>query len=89
MTLDEGPYTRVDYDDLADFKRHNADCCRVLRQVQGLEEVPASFFDRIMGTASSFVEIRFVVRYRDASGRQFERKRSVSYPITNCGVVWN
>lgn len=89
VTLNDGPYTPIGYDDVADFKRHNVNCCRVLWQVEEVESPPASSFDRIMGVVSSFVEIAYVVRYRDASGRYVEKKRMASYPVTNCGVVWH
>jgi hypothetical protein len=82
-------YAPVAYKSVEDFRKINKNCCRVLWQVVGVEDVPASLFDRIMGTKSSFVEIEYLLRYRDSVGVFYELNRRTVYPITNCGKVWN
>jgi len=82
-------YIPIPYSSEKQFKEVNVDCCHVLHQPRDSDGIPAGFFDRLMGMKSSFIEIKYLVRYFDENGKIQKNKRTVTYAITNCGVVWN
>lgn len=79
----------INYGSIAEFTKLNNDCCQILSRPIDIEASPASFFERITGSVSSFVQVRYLLRYFDKAGQMQQRQMEVTYAVNNCGVVWN
>ena len=82
-------YKPITYLGIDHFKKTNPDCCQVLRQPKTFDIGPASLIDRVLGGKSSFVEIRYLLKYFDAAGNIKQSEDNVTVAITNCGYVWS
>lgn len=77
------------YKGVPDFLKINEDCCRVVFRPTDVEAAPATIFEKMTGSVSSFVEIKYFLRYTDDLNKIHAKKSEVTYAINNCGVVWN
>ncbi|MEJ8840461.1 hypothetical protein [Ramlibacter sp. AN1133] len=75
----------VPYRDVDEFRAVNPGCCSFTPTPE-FDEFPAtSFLDKATGRAAGFVNIRFLVRFRDSSGQLVSRLSAYSFGYTNCG----
>lgn len=77
------------YRNVSDFKRLNPSCCQVTQQPDGFEFPRATILDRASGSKSSFVSIKFLLRFKGEDGHLISRQLRFTVAIKNCGLVWN
>jgi hypothetical protein len=76
----------IRYKDANEFFEENPDCCK-FSMVIG-EGYTASIIDRIFGYISTFVTIRYKVRYFDDDNIERYNDGGQAVAIKNCGQAW-
>jgi len=80
--------TPIPYINAAQFRELNPDCCSVTPTPAELEHPPSAWLDRVFGATSSFVNIRYRLRYHDQEGVAKDEVKHTTSAISNCGHVW-
>jgi hypothetical protein len=75
----------IPYRDMEEFFVVNPDCCSVTREGLYDEVGRPSLWDKITGFSAGYVNIKFLVRYHDATGNLQSQFSATSYNFTNCG----
>jgi hypothetical protein len=85
------PKAPIPYRDLKEFREVNPNCCRVVMQANhsGGEVGDVAFWQRLFGLTSCFVEVKYLVRYRDATGMVHFYTTETFPAISNCGYLWS
>jgi len=79
----------IPYKDLDDFHDYNKDCCEVLPQSKDIDSPPVNIIDRLSGSLSSFVKVKYKIRYFDEFRNKQKVASEVTYRISNCGYIHN
>lgn len=80
------PENPVMYKDINDFMAINPGCCRLSMRTG--EGSPLSLLDRITGYASTFVIVKYDVRYKE-NGIEKSQMDSTAVAVRNCGNAWS
>lgn len=79
------PAEPINYADLEEFLRLNKDCCALTKEVrEGQSVTPIS---RLTGRISTFVTVKYLVRYRDHQGNIVSEPSETFRAISNCGLA--
>jgi hypothetical protein len=80
------PENPIMYKDIKDFIDFNPSCC-TLSMRTGEGSAP-SFLDRITGYVSTYVIVRYKVRYLENSNEKYQIDRT-AVAVRNCGASWS
>lgn len=83
----EIPSHPVYYSGATGFLSLNKDCCRVTRT--GREGYATRLEHRLIGSANTFVEVKYEVKYVDANNTVQSVERIDYVAISNCGHPWS
>ncbi|MGN5220455.1 hypothetical protein [Aeromonas veronii] len=81
------PSNPIYYGNAAEFAYLNKDCCRVTRTAR--KGYAVRLEHRLLGSASTFVEVRYEVKYVDKSNIVRSVKKVNYVAISNCGNPWS
>lgn len=81
------PQNVIPYQSIEEFKAVNKDCCNIT--MVATEGYTPPFTYRLAGSISRLVHIKYLVRYRDDSGRAVARALETYPAVSNCGRVWS
>ncbi|ATA25954.1 hypothetical protein BIY26_11220 [Brenneria goodwinii] len=76
------------YKDIAHFRQANPDCCRITN-VQERLGYQITLGDRLWGSISSFVEVKYQTFYLDANNQRASKTVTEFVAISNCGHPWS
>jgi len=83
------PKNAIAYKNKSEFFKINDKCCEIVNFGKGdfgLEGSPIPFFSKLSGGISTFVRVRYLVRFKYSnSNKIFESY----YAVSNCGRVWS
>jgi hypothetical protein len=79
------PSDPIAYRDLEEFFLVNPDCCKVNPTEKYIEGGGLTLIERLTGTATSVIEVAYLVRYRDSNGVVQSVKTKTQLHITSCG----
>ena len=82
------PANPIYYKDTDAFLDENPDCCKVTRKMER-SGYTIRFEHRLLGSANTFVEVRYKVKYIDASGVERSVVTEKYIAISNCGYPWS
>jgi len=77
----------IRYNDIADFRARNPDCCRFIRHRSDFEPRKPTFRDQLFGRAAHSVLVNFKINYTDADGIQRETIGPGLIVVGSCGRV--
>jgi len=80
------PKNTIKYKDVDEFQEINPNCCKLSMVIA--EGVRSSFIDRIAGYFSTFVIVRYKVRYFDDNNVEKHNDGGQAVAIKNCGQAW-
>lgn len=80
------PEKPVMYKDINDFMLINPECCRI--GMSAGESGPANVLDRLTGYVSSYVIVRYKVRYLEEKNEKYAMD-GTAVAIKNCGRAWS
>jgi hypothetical protein len=80
------PKNPIHYRGVDEFLAVNPDCCKVDPTEKFMEGGTLTLVERLTGTASSVVEVNYLVRYRRKDGTADSIKTTGRLHITNCGT---
>jgi uncharacterized protein YxeA len=80
------PKNPIYYDSIEEFKIINKECCQLTEEDGSGYQV--SFFTRARGDFSTYVRVRYKVRYINSENELSEEKKERFVAITNCGTAW-
>jgi hypothetical protein len=85
------PPQAVRYRDVDEFFRLNPGCCEVVKEVKtsGGETLSLDFWNRLAGLSSSFVRVKYLVRYQDEQNTVRTHPVEAALAFSNCGHVWS
>lgn len=81
------PKQTIKYKDVGEFLEINLNCCE-LSMALGVEAEPTSLLDRITGYISTFVIVRYKIRYLDDDNIEKYNDGGQAVSIKNCGQAW-
>jgi hypothetical protein len=81
------PENPIKYKDIDDFMAINPGCCKLSMRT-GEGDAP-SFLDRITGYVSTYVIVKFKVRYFDEQHLEKFANSGVAVAVKNCGESWS
>jgi hypothetical protein len=81
--------TRFYYDSMSEFLRDNPDCCHVVKAFYTVDTgwFRLGLWDRLCGSASYLVSVKFYRRYRNEKGEVRKELAQGGYPMTSCGKI--
>ena len=80
------PNHPIHYRDVDQFLALNPDCCKVDPTEKFMEGGTLTLIEKLTGTATSVVEVNYLVRYRLDDGEEASIKTTSYLHITNCGT---
>ena len=86
------PNKPIHYLDVDEFLAINHDCCKVVPIEKYIEGGHLTLLERVTGTATQVVEIRYLVRHRDDINKPQSFPTKANLQITNCadpGKPWS
>jgi hypothetical protein len=83
------PDQPINYKDLNSFLAENHDCCRLTRVATEMEGYSIRLEHRLIGSANTFVELKYKVKYIDLYGIERSRMQTSYVAISNCGHAWS
>lgn len=89
QSADEPRYEVIPYLDIDEFFSANPENCLVNEAGFGSNGDPRGFWDRAFGEVTSFVQLKYRIRYRNEHGDSLEREVFTSSGIGVCGKFWS
>jgi hypothetical protein len=80
------PKKPIYYNSIEEFKTINKDCCRLFDF--GINGDQAGFITRANGGLSTYVRVRYKVRYYNGDNELIEDMKEILVAVTNCGRGW-
>lgn len=82
------PDRPIHYKDVDSFFAENPDCCKVTR-IMERSGYTVRLEHRLLGSANTFVEVKYKVKYMDAHGVGRSSLETDYIAISNCGYPWS
>ncbi|HNE26465.1 MAG TPA: hypothetical protein PLH12_04925 [Pseudomonadales bacterium] len=80
----------IKYKDEQDFLALNPDCCTLSMKIGEIGEIERpAIIDRVTGYFSTYVTVRFKIRFLDENNKESFGEGSSSVSVTNCGKSWS
>jgi hypothetical protein len=80
------PNNPIYYRNTDEFLSLNQNCCKVFPTEKFMEGGALTLVEKLTGTATSIVEVNYLVRYRREDGNAHAIKATSRLHITNCGT---
>jgi hypothetical protein len=80
------PKKPIYYNSIEEFKAINKDCCRLFDFDMNGDQ--AGFITRASGDLSTYVRVRYKVRYLNSDNELIEDMKEILVAVTNCGRGW-
>ena len=82
------PANPIYYKNVDEFLLENPDCCRVTEKMER-SGYPIRLQLRLLGSANTFVEVKYKAKYIDANGIERSQITERYFAISNCGYAWS
>ena len=82
------PDNPVYYKNVDEFLFENPDCCRVTQKMER-SGYTVRLEHRLLGSANTFVEVKYKAKYIDANGIERSQITERYVAISNCGHPWS
>jgi hypothetical protein len=79
----------VGYEDAAQFRQMNPDCCKIVAHNVGDEGPYTSVTQRLTGFAAKIVSVTYQLNYLDEGGVRRSAVKTEQAAVTNCGRPWH